>query len=494
MEEPANRTREASTARNILYAVLSGTLWLLAMISGSTGFGSAFIWIAFVPLIVAARERSRKTVLYFAISFCVGSGIYLALLSIQPWMYGFAVVFPLVLAGLTALMWRFACRSSHPSFRAVVMILFAMVLDWAVASTPVTAVISPAITQAGTIFLAPAGLAGFPLVTGLIVTVNVLVYFMLFSRRRALILHALIGAAVVCAVFAVAWLQPSWRYSGNSLRVSALDSGMSPGGLHAPPEELARERTRLTVPEGLYWELTRQAEGEITVWPEKFYPRDLLAHPADMEALKRATDKCMIVPFLSAGGNMAMPLTRDGFDKPYVKMRPAGIVGERGTGGTEQPVYTLEDRWRYGLLICFDMHFEEYSRRLVQSGAEMVLVPSVANALVNSMGWVKRTASVRAVETGVPFAVSTDIGAYVIDHRGKVIAESHGRTPTVVTGEVMPNSVGTFYTRGGCHVRWFFLALLVVLCALLVKPTGGRRDPPLRQNEIAQVSRPTPEV
>ena len=68
------------------------------------------------------------------------------------------------------------------------MILYAMVLDWGIASTPVTAVTSPAITQAGTVFLAPAGLAGFPFVTGL------MAYYQVFDYRTMVIIHMWTGA------------------------------------------------------------------------------------------------------------------------------------------------------------------------------------------------------------------------------------------------------------------------------------------------------------
>jgi apolipoprotein N-acyltransferase len=467
-------TRKSVRVQNLGLALLSGALWCVAMVSGSTGFGSGLIWAAFVPLMIAVSrgEGYAETYLYLAISFLIGTGIYLALLSIQSWMYAFALLFPLILAAITALMWSFA-RNASPALRGALMILYVSCLDWGIASTQITATISPSITQADTIFLAPAGIAGFPLITALIVTVNTLAYHLLFGSRSEGLVFALAAAAVVAVSFAISLAQPSWRYqTENAVPVSALDSGMYPNGFHSPPERLAAERAKL--PGGLYWELTEQG-GDVVVWPEKFYPGDVLTDADDRQALEEAaTDKTIIVPLESQNRNMAIPLTPTGFEEAYTKLRPATVIGEESAAGSEQYVYTEED-WRYGLVICFDMHFEQYSRGIAKKGAEAILVPSNSGAVFNSQNWVKRTAAVRAVEVGVPFVVATDIGSYIIDHRGRILEQSGGKTPAIITAEIMPNPTRTLYVLGGHYVRWAFAVLFVLLVLVQVLVQLKRR-------------------
>ncbi len=452
-------------ARGVWLAVVSGLLWLAAMLSGTLGVGSLLIWVAFVPLIIALERDGRRAFLLFAVSFLLGTGVYLALVSIQVWMYAFAAVFPLILAGAMGLVWRFVARPAPPPLRAGLMVLTAVCLDWAVAATPITAVISPSITLADTPFLALAGVVGFPGVTLAILTVNVLIYTIAFTERRAKTIPYAVGAALlVAAGFVLAWIQPSWHYAGRRVLVSALDGGMHPGGAVAPPARLSAEREKLPAAEGVSWDVT-EGGGEIVLWPEKFYPEDILADETTAQRLADAASHTVIVPFVSEDRNMAVPVSSRGFEETYTKLKPARVLGEGVVEGSEQPIYEAPTGWRYGLLICFDMHFERYARQLVSGGAEMILVPSNSNARLNSQGWVKRVAALRAVEGGVPVVVATDIGSYIVDHRGRVVRQSDGHEPEIISAEVAPNPIATLYVHGGHAVRYLFVAGFVVLLA-----------------------------
>jgi apolipoprotein N-acyltransferase len=254
---------------------------------------------------------------------------------------------------------------------------------------------------------------------------------------------------------------------------------MNPGGLYNAPKHLAEERDKLTNLEGTYIELTRQAaadNADVIIWSEKFFPADPLNKNElknRLEEMADQLDSTLIITFVSEDRNIALPIVPgEGFGTPYQKLRIAEILGEMHEAGSERPVYSTS--WgKFGLLICYDMHYEENTRLLAESGANIIAVSSNAGSLMNSRAWVKRTASIRAAENHLPFFVSTDVGSYIVDSNGKVIDSTPGEPSYSIASLALSDSQ-TIYKSFGHNVRWGLVGLFVI--ALAYAPISRSRN------------------
>jgi len=163
-----------------------------------------------------------------------------------------------------------------------------------------------------------------------------------------------------------------------------------------------------------------------------------------------------------------------GFAAPYEKIRIASIVGEKAEAGNSRPIYSYAGA-NFGLLICYDLHYEENARILTRLGAEAILVASNAASWRNSKGWVLRTASLRAAENRIGFAVATDVGSFIVAPSGRVLARTEG-TPGYSLQQIPLSAGGTVYTRWGHGVRFGLpLCFLGVLGYAWVNSFRARR-------------------
>lgn len=444
-------------------SILSGMLWLLALAFNAAGW---LVGFAYTPLLIALFFHVRKwrtAFLLLLISLEIAIGVYLILLSIQSWMILFALIFPSLLALLLSLLWLAAQRLEAPARIALAASGVAS-LDWGLTLTPMTAVISPSIALGGfPALLLPASLFGLPYVTFLIVGFNGLLAY--FAHRLAI--RAKPGRFVYAFMtllflsFAIpALLSFIKGKETRTIAVAAMDAGMTPGGFHHAPPELEAERQSLPSLQGRYWDLTKEASSkgaELYVWSEKFYPLDPLQDPTLKARIESAVDmlKMTIVITYSSwdNKNLAVPVfPESGFAVPYEKIRIAGIVGEKAEAGGARPIYSFAGA-HFGLLICYDMHYEENARILTRLGAEAILVASNAASWRNSKGWVLRTASLRAAENRIGFAVATDAGSFIVAPSGKILAQTTG-IPGYSLHELPLSGGGTIYTRWGHSVRW----------------------------------------
>lgn len=168
------------------------------------------------------------------------------------------------------------------------------------------------------------------------------------------------------------------------------------------------------------------------------------------------------------------------FDNLAVLIGPEGIILEQlksvpipffRDGNPAVSQATAQTRYgTVGMLICYDATFTDLPRRLVQRGAELLLVP-----VMDPQEWPLQErrqhadlAIFRAIELRrcVVRAASSGI-SQIIDATGKVL---HARTaeegPGLLTGQVYFSQQRTLFVRGG----WLFAPILCValVAAVLV--------------------------
>jgi len=448
-------------------------LWLLALVFNPAGW---LVWFAYTPLLIPLffhTKKWRNAFLHLLISLEIGIGVYLILLSIQSWMILFALLFPALLALLLSLLWLAAHRLDIPA-RIVFAASSVASLDWGLSLTPITAVVSPSISLGGfPSLLLPAGLFGFPYLTFMIIGLNGLLAYLahcLGSRvRPGRFVYAFLALLFLSFMIPALLLSIKGEET-RKITVAAMDAGMTPGGFHHAPPELETERQALASLQGRYWDLAKDASSKgakLYVWSEKFFPLDPLQdarYKARLEASVDSLNMAMVIPYRSnENRNIAVPVfPGSGLATPYEKIRIAGIVGEEAKAGNTRPIYACAGA-NFGLLICYDLHYEENARILTRLGAEAILVASNAVSWRNSKGWVLRTASLRAAENRIGFAVATDVGSFIISPSGRVLAQTEG-TPGYSLCELPLSQGGKVYTRWGHGVRFglpiCFLCLL----------------------------------
>lgn len=111
-------------------------------------------------------------------------------------------------------------------------------------------------------------------------------------------------------------------------------------------------------------------------------------------------------------------------------------------GAIEPPqLFTLgsgEDALRVGIQTCYDLRFPEVTRRLVDAGAELVLVPSEWVAGPGKVHAWRTLVTARAIENTVYLAAAdhpppVGVGySMIVDARGELLAELDGETDAVV--------------------------------------------------------------
>jgi len=119
-------------------------------------------------------------------------------------------------------------------------------------------------------------------------------------------------------------------------------------------------------------------------------------------------------------------------------------------GRLEPSVYKDEIIGAWGLSVCYDLRFPEYYRKLVDSGAEILTVPSAFTYTTGQDHW-ESLLRARAIEnTSYVFAPAqtglhgknrkTWGHAMIIDPWGKIIADA-GSKPGIACAEIDPESL-----------------------------------------------------
>jgi apolipoprotein N-acyltransferase len=133
---------------------------------------------------------------------------------------------------------------------------------------------------------------------------------------------------------------------------------------------------------------------------------------------------------------------------------------------------------RVGALICFESAFPALTRQYAERNADAIVVLTNNRSYRRSGNSAQHLAmgQFRAAETGLPLLQAAISGiTAVVDHTGRVRAQTRLFDPTVLVGEVTTYRGHTPYTMAG---EWVPAASLVVLAA--AARAAGRRRRPLR--------------
>jgi apolipoprotein N-acyltransferase len=131
---------------------------------------------------------------------------------------------------------------------------------------------------------------------------------------------------------------------------------------------------------------------------------------------------------------------------------------------------------RLGVGICFDMDYPDVARRLVNDGAEVLLVPSD-----NPLEWGplqhiqhRQLFQMRAVECGRWLATTDVAGStFVVAPTGRIVRSVNTPEPTLLDVTVGRTAGRTLFARGGWRFGQLCLATLAAL--ILFGPPAGPR-------------------
>lgn len=244
---------------------------------------------------------------------------------------------------------------------------------------------------------------------------------------------------------------------------------------------------------GIYSRLTEEAvefRPHLIVWPETAIPGDFSAEKAYLDDISRLCGKeqCYLL--------LGSLFEEDGLHNSAFLLSPAGEVVERydkiypvpfgeyipldplfgwirGVAGLGEDIVPGEEltvfkigRGTFGATICFESTNSILCRRLVKKGARMLIT-------ITNDAWFERTAAarqhvemtaLRAIENGVYVVQAANSGiTAIIDPRGCILEETNLFERRILMGEVAFAENLTFYARFGD----------VFSCICLILTAGG---------------------
>jgi apolipoprotein N-acyltransferase len=164
--------------------------------------------------------------------------------------------------------------------------------------------------------------------------------------------------------------------------------------------------------------------------------------------------------------NTAYLFSPDGdiIDK-YYKTNPIQFFAD-GVAGTEFPSFQTKFG-RIGIFICYDADYSYVARRITQSGAEMLFIPTYDHMSWSELQHKQHSAmtSMRAVENGRYIARATTSGiSQIIDPKGRVLRSIGIGESAAIVGLIDPIDRLTFYTRFGFLLPYVCIMASLALC------------------------------
>jgi apolipoprotein N-acyltransferase len=226
--------------------------------------------------------------------------------------------------------------------------------------------------------------------------------------------------------------------------------------------------------------LTPEAAGaDLLVWPECSVMMPAAGSPAYAARLARELkgSRAEAVVGVCVDENKAAGVRRANYtlllgrDKKisgvYDKMHPVQFV-ETGLPENKTPAPVTTALGRLGPQICYDLAFEDGTRRITEQGAQLLIVPTL-----DPMEWTELQhrqhsdmSAARAVESGLWLVRSASSGySQVIDRLGGVRAELAAGKRGALTAEAYIGNGGTFYTRAGWVFAPFAFAFALAAAA-----------------------------
>ncbi|MGW7366851.1 apolipoprotein N-acyltransferase [Streptomyces sp. NPDC054841] len=358
-----------------------------------------------------------------------------------------------------------------------------------------------------------ASVGGVWLVSLLVVTVNTAVTVLLALPTARVPAVAGVCACAVAAGAVWVW-SPRPERPGQVVRVAVVQPGVI-NGVGGAERRFARG-------EQLTGELAGQRL-DLVVWGESSVGADLAARrdlAARIAALSRTVGAPVLVnvdarrsdrPGIFKSSVLVGPEgpTGDRYDKmrlvPFGEYVPARALlgwatsvgeaaGEDRMRGSRQVVMTLpgdgaDGGLRVGPLVCFESAFPDMSRRLVRSGAQLLIAQSATSTFQGSWapGQHASLAALRAAETGRPMVHATLTGVSAVHGpEGEQVGARLGTDASTTAVYEIPLARGTTpYVRLGDWAVYGALAVLAALCAAeglraLRRPAPAPPAPPAR--------------
>ena len=223
------------------------------------------------------------------------------------------------------------------------------------------------------------------------------------------------------------------------------------------------------------------AAADLLVWPECSVMMPAADSPdyVALIAKRLRPSKAEAVIGVCVDANKARGIKRANFtlvlgrDKKtlgvYNKMHPVQFV-ETGLPENKTPAPVATPLGRLGPQICYDLAFEDGTRKMTAQGAQLLIVPTL-----DPMEWSEwqhrqhsDMSAARAVEAGLWLVRSASSGySQVIDRLGYVRAELATGKEGALTAAVYVGDGGTFYTRAGWLFAPFAFAFALAAAAWL---------------------------
>ncbi|MBI5743993.1 MAG: hypothetical protein HY952_05540 [Elusimicrobia bacterium] len=292
------------------------------------------------------------------------------------------------------------------------------------------------------------------------------------------------NAAWALAVRRRSWL-PAAVFGAGLVLLAAwgrhrLDSVMAENG--EPLKVALVQAESASLDKLLKFSLTPEArQADLLVWPEySFYtPSDAAGEKAVLNYLRKGLKPSRAVAVLGAAvmadpergvtrANYTLVLGRD--KKPagrYDKMHPVQFV-EAGLPENKKPAPVNTELGLLGPQICYDLAFEDGTRKVARQGARLLIVPTLDPAEWGRWQHLQHSdmSAARAVESGLWLVRSASSGwSQVIDRLGFTRASLAMGREGVLTATAYAGPGGTFYT----HLGW----LLAPLCFLFTLAAGA---------------------
>jgi predicted amidohydrolase len=238
------------------------------------------------------------------------------------------------------------------------------------------------------------------------------------------------------------------------LRVALVQhaSGLEPGGNRGLLGELTPEGADLVVFPEAFARDFGEAGSDVSPYAET------LDGPFATEVARVAKERgtTVVAGMFEAGDDPARPfntlVVRGAAEASYRKIHLYDSFGyresDRLSAGPVEPVLVDLAGFRLGLMTCYDLRFPEHARRLVDEGAEVLVVPAAWVAGPRKADHWRTLVRARAIENTVFVVAAGQPGprytghSLVVDPLGDVLAEA-GDGPEVVSARIDGESLAT---------------------------------------------------
>ena len=224
------------------------------------------------------------------------------------------------------------------------------------------------------------------------------------------------------------------------------------------------------------------AAADLLVWPECSVMMPAAEQPAYVEQLskKLKASKAEAVLGVCVNADPARDVKRANFtlvlgrDKKFItsyhKMHPVQFV-ETGLPENKKPAPVATPLGRLAPQICYDLAFEDGTRKMAEQGAQLLIVPTL-----DPLEWTRLQhqqhsdmSAARAVESGLWLVRAASSGlSQVIDRTGALRASLETGREGALTATAYLGGGGTFYTRFGWLLAPFASLFTLAAAALAI--------------------------